>query len=95
MGQIITDSESLKKYRGQLTQVAEQLMQQLKKTESAIETVSEQWQDAQFKNFEKNFTEDKEKIEPLSKTLQRYESDVIYPLEIKVRKYEDSKTYLS
>ena len=89
MDGIINDVDSLKKFRDELLDTVDDLQKQLKKTESAIEDVAKTWKDSQFVKFHEGFKEDKEKINPLCKAIEEFESDVLYPLEQILRKYLD------
>lgn len=84
---VINDPESINAYRGKIQDAIEKLRTQLTKTEIAIETVSESWKDNNFQQFRENFNVDKEQIKPLCDVLSRYESDILYQLEQKLRTY--------
>ncbi len=77
---MISGSEAVKKFQGELLDAVDDLRTQLKRTEQAVETVSEEWQDMQFKKYEQEFTKDKEKIEPICKDIEAFEGDVLQPL---------------
>lgn len=86
---IITDSKSLNKYRGQIRQAIKDLKEQMRKTEQAIDTVHESgWKDDNFRQFQNNFTQDKEKILPLCNVLDNYESNILYHLQEKIKSME-------
>ena len=86
---IINNSESLNKYRGQIHQAIEDLKEQMKKTEQAIESVYENgWKDDNFRQFQNNFNQDKEKILPLCNVLDNYESNTLYHLQKKIESME-------
>mgnify|MGYP003313357079 CR=1 FL=1 len=87
MSQIINDVESLKKFRNDLCNTSEDLLDQLKKTDSSIESVAEKWKDSQFQKFHEGFKDDKDLIQPLCKQINEFENDVLYPLEKILRKY--------
>lgn len=87
MAGIINDYETLHKFRNELLDTVDNLRKQLKKTETAIEDVAAVWKDMQFQKYEKEFTKDKDKIEPLCKNIEEFESDVLFPLEIILEKY--------
>lgn len=93
--QVDNSSAAIHDYRGKIAHATEELKLQLKKTESAIEKVSEGWQDDNFKQFQNNFNEDKEKIKPLCDVLYNYENNLLYQLEIKLRDYEDTDVSLN
>ncbi len=89
MDGIINDVDSLRKFRNQLLDVVEDLQKQLKVTEGAVEDVAKSWGDSQFKKFKEGFDEDKELINPLSKKIESFEGDILYPLEKTLREYLD------
>lgn len=87
MAGVINDYETLHKFRNELLDTVDNLREQLKKTETAMEDVAAVWKDMQFQKYEKEFTKDKDKIEPLCKDIEEFESDVLYPLEKILEKY--------
>ena len=87
MAGVINDYETLHKFRNELLDTVDKLREQLKKTEKAMEDVSAVWKDMQFLKYEKEFNKDKEMIEPLCKDIEKFESDVLYPLEKILEKY--------
>ena len=89
MAGVINDIESLHKFRNELLDTVEDLREQLRRTENAIETVAEVWKDQQFLKYEQEFRKDKEKIEPLCKDIEAFEGDVLYPLEKILEKYSN------
>jgi len=86
---VINSSEKLREYRGQLEEAINQLKKNLKKTDSAIEQVGEKWKDDNYKEFQENFSQDKEKIPPLCNVLDDYQANTLHTLEINVRSLED------
>ena len=88
------DPEAIKAYRGKIQDSIEQLRNQLLKTESAVQTVSESWKDNNFMEFQTNFNVDKEQIKPLIKVLENYESNILSQLETKLRTYIGGPTHL-
>ena len=87
---VSNSSAAIHDYRGKIAHAIDELKDQLTKTERAIETVSEDWKDDNFKQFQNNFDEDKEKIKPLCDKLYDYENNLLYQLEIKLKAYEES-----
>ena len=87
MAGVINDYETLHKFRNELLNTVDNLREQLKKTEKAMEDVAAVWKDMQFLKYEKEFNKDKEMIEPLCKDIEEFESDVLYPLEKILEKY--------
>ena len=62
-----------------LLETVEQLQEQLKNTERAMDDVATDWKDAQFKEFHN----------PLCKRLEDYEADILRPLADIVKEYEE------
>lgn len=89
MAGVINDYESLHKFRNELLDTVDNLRDQLKKTEQAMSNVATVWKDAQFMKYENEFSKDKDKIEPLCKDIEEFESDVLYPLEKILEKYSN------
>jgi len=89
MDGIINDVDSLKDFRKKLIDTVDDLQKQLKTTEGAIEDVAQTWGDSQFVKFHEGFNEDKDLINPLSKKIKDFESEVLYPLEKTLREYLD------
>lgn len=87
MASVINDYEAIRKFRRDLLEAVEGLNEQLHKTEAAIDEVASVWKDSQFQKYHKNFSEDKERIAPLCNRLEQYESEVLYPLEVKIENY--------
>lgn len=89
MASVITNSTSLKKFRNELLDTVEDLREQLRATENAIDEVSQEWKDPQFKKYHDEFGKDKEQIEPLCKKIEEYEDDVLRGLYDIVYEYEN------
>lgn len=87
MAGVINDVESLKHFRGELMDISEDLQEQLKKTDTAIEDVASVWKDSQFKKFNEDFQKDKEMIKPLCENIEAFEGEVLRPLEDILRDY--------
>lgn len=89
MASVINNSESVKKFCNELLDTVDDLRAQLKKTERAMDEVSQEWKDPQFQKYNEEFCKDKEKIEPLCKDIEEYESDVLHPLYKILSRYEN------
>lgn len=87
MNSIINDPDSMKTFRNHLCDTVEDLERQLRSTNEAIEEVSKSWQDIQFSKFKSKFEEDVRTIEPMCNKINEFESDILYPLEEKLRRY--------
>ena len=91
---VINDPESIHEYRGRIQDVIERLNTPLRETENAIQTVSESWKDNNFQQFRNNFEKDKEDIRPLCDILSKYEDNILFNLEQKLRSYIDQRMQL-
>lgn len=87
MAASINNLEELIKFRGKIEKSIENLNQNLKKTEAAIETVSETWKDEKFTQFEQKFSEDKEQIPPLCNALTEFNDEDLYQLQQIIEEY--------
>ena len=87
MDSIINDVDSMKIFRNHLCDTVDDLKRQLRSTKEAIEEVSKSWEDSQFTKFKSKFEEDVETIIPMCNKLDEFESDILYPLEQKLRRY--------
>ena len=85
--QAINDAESMRKFRKQLDELANNLNSRLKETEHEVQNLSKTWKDFEFKRFNERFEEDKKQIIPLSKKIKEFESDYLRRKEEKIRKY--------
>lgn len=89
MNNIIVGGDAIQNYRGEIAHAVDELQLQLAKTEQAIDEAGETWKDDNFREFQQYFNEDKEKIKPLCDVLIRYEEDILYQFEQKVRTLEE------
>ena len=85
--QIITDLDAVKDLRRKLMEVLEELRVQYDQTSKAIETVAETWKDSQFEDFKNKFSEDQEKLKPLSDRIEEYDSEVLEKLQRWIEEY--------
>lgn len=90
MSSMIGSSESIKKFRGELLELVDELTSQAKRTDAALEEVAQTWKDEQFKKYQNEFAEDREIFEPLCKTIEEFESGPLYLLEERIRDYEET-----
>lgn len=84
---VINDPELIQKYRNDITNRINELRENLKKTDSAVENVSQGWKDIQFQQFQQNFNQDKELINPLCVVLEQYRDDILGPLQDRMNNY--------
>lgn len=85
---IQNDPDALHEYRMKLLEAVEKLRKDYQRTGDVIEKAySDGWRDEQFEKFRKSFNEDKERIEPLCKDLEKYGDVKLQGLEEKMRVY--------
>lgn len=84
---VINDPQALQEYRNKIRQRIQDLGEQMKSTENAIQTVGESWQDQNFQQFRDNFNVDKEKIKPLQDILNEYDEVILNNLQIRLEEY--------
>jgi len=87
MSTSINNAESVKQFRGELTQLAERLDDTLKQTEQSMEELRESWKDTQFQHFSTKFEDDKAMIRPLRDKIVEFESVTLKRKEDKIRQY--------
>lgn len=85
---LINDSNAVQELRNELLRAVENLEEQLKVTEAAINNVAETWQDTQFKKYAESFDEDKKKLQPLMDDVAWYESDPLCKIQEWIEEYE-------
>lgn len=88
MAQAINNVESLRRFRGELKSLADNLTSELRNVSSKLDNLSGTWKDKQFTEFKSQFDEDKKLLAPLSKEMLDYESN-LNDLERKLRRYLD------
>lgn len=81
------DPDELYNFRCQLSELSEKLMEQLRRTDAAMETVAEEWQDEQFHKYRDEFTEDRDLIQPLSDQINQFQEGPLQQFENIVREY--------
>lgn len=86
---VINNLDELINFRNKIMEAIENLNDQLKKTETSLETVNETWDDIKFKEFYDAFGEDKEKIIPLTKVFDEYQGEILLNLQHKIETYID------
>lgn len=80
MATMITNPEAIKKLRNDLLDTVDGLKEQLRKTESAMDEVAQEWKDMQFRKYNEEFSKDKEKIPPLCSDIEAFEDEVLRKL---------------
>ena len=85
--QAINNAESVKWFRGELTQLAQRLDDTLRETEQSIEHLTQTWKDKEFQHFSTKFETDKAMIKPLREKIVEFESVTLKCKEDKIRTY--------
>lgn len=83
------DPDELYNFRCQLSELSEKLMEQLRRTDAAMETVAKEWQDEQFHKYRDEFTEDRDQIQPLSDQINQFQEGPLQQFENITREYLD------
>lgn len=81
------DSDELNNFRCQLSELSEKLMEQLRRTDTAMETVAKEWQDEQFNKYRDEFTEDRDLIQPLSDQINQFQELILQHFEEIAKEY--------
>lgn len=81
------DPDELYNFRCQLLDLSENLMEQLRRTDAAMETVAKEWQDEQFQKYREEFSEDRDLIQPLSDQINQFQEGPLQQFEIITREY--------
>lgn len=89
MEQIINDWKAMRTLHGQLRDAVDDLQEQLKKTEHALEEVANSWKDEQFRKYNEEFSKDKDEIPPLCDKINEFEEGPLQKLEEIIHEYTD------
>lgn len=89
MSAMINDPEAIQKFRNQLLELVEELQQQLRRTDAAMEEVAQVWKDEQFQKYYREFTKDRDIFPPLCKDIEEFESGPLYQLQSILETYRD------
>lgn len=89
MASMITSSEAIRRLRDDLLDTVDGLREQLKKTESAMDEVAQEWKDTQFRKYNEEFSKDKELIPPLCNDIEAFEDEVLRRLYEIAKRYEE------
>lgn len=84
---MIIDPDELYNFRCQLSELSEKLMEQLRRTDAAMEAVAAEWQDEQFKKYRDEFMEDRDLIQPLSDQINEFQEGPLQQFEMITREY--------
>lgn len=89
MAQIINDWEAMRRFRDQLRDAVDDLQEQLKRTERALEDVANSWKDEQFRKYNDEFAKDKEQFPTLCDKITEFEEGPLHQLEEIIHEYTD------
>lgn len=78
---MIIDADELHQFRGALSELSEKLMEQLRRTDAAMDAVAKEWRDMQFHKYRDEFTEDRDLIQPLSDQINQFQAGPLQDLE--------------
>ena len=84
---IINDHVEMENFRNKLKESVDQLNQQLKRTDAAMTTVAQTWQDIQFQKYNDEFTKDKEEFPPLCQTIIEFVDGPLMQLQKYIEEY--------
>ncbi len=70
---MIVDPDELYQFRCRLSELSENLVQQLDRTNVAMETIAQEWRDAQFQKYRDEFIEDRDFLQPLSEQINEFQ----------------------
>lgn len=84
---MIIDPDELYNFRCRLSELSEKLMEQLRRTDAAMEAVATEWQDEQFKKYRDEFMEDRDLIQPLSDQINEFQEGPLQQFEMITREY--------
>lgn len=84
---MVVDADELYSFRCQLSELSEKLMEQLRRTDAAMEAVAKEWQDEQFRKYRDEFAEDRDMIHPLSDQINQFQEGPLQQFENIVREY--------
>ncbi len=86
-GKSKVDLQGLISFRQRLRTRTQQVSEQESKTRSAINLVSQSWQDENFKDFESEFSRDMARIKILVEELNRFDNPVLKNFQEKLEAY--------
>ena len=89
MSAMINDPEAVQKFRNQLLQLVENLQEQLKRTDAAMEEVAKSWKDQQFQKYYSEFIKDRDIFPPLCKDIEAFEEGPLRELQTILKDYGD------
>lgn len=84
---MIANPDDIFTFRNQLNELSDNLMQQLRRTDAAMEAVAKEWQDEQFHKYRDQFAGDRDIIQPLSDQIQQFQEGPLQQFEMIIREY--------
>lgn len=84
---MIADPDELYAFRCRLSELSDNLMAQLRRTDAAMEAVAKEWQDEQFQKYRDEFSEDRDLIQPLSDQINQFQEGPLQQFETLIREY--------
>lgn len=81
--------EEIYNFRCQLSELSDKLMEQLHRTDAAMEAVAKEWQDQQFHKYRDEFTEDRDLIQPLSDQINQFQEGPLQQFQIIAKEYDE------
>lgn len=84
---MIINPDELYAFRCKLSELSENLMEQLRRTDAAMEAVAKEWQDEQFCKYRDEFCDDRDLIQPLSDQINQFQDGPLLQFENITREY--------
>lgn len=84
---MVVDPDELYNFRCKLSELSDKLMEQLHRTDAAMDAVAKEWQDEQFQKYRDEFTEDRDLIQPLSDQINQFQEGPLQQFENLTREY--------
>lgn len=84
---MVVDPDELYNFRCKLSELSDKLMEQLHRTDAAMDAVAKEWQDEQFQKYRDEFTEDRDLIQPLSDQINQFQEGPLQQFENIIREY--------
>ncbi len=81
--------EEVYSFRMKLQQLADDLNDQLRRTDAAMDAVAQEWKDAQFKKYHEQFIEDRDLIAPLRDEITEFQEGPLQQIQINAQEYLD------
>lgn len=86
---MINDPKAIQKFRYELIKLVDNLREQLRRTDTALDEVATSWRDEQFKKYYREFSNDRDIFDPLCKDLDDFEAGPLAELQSILEEYND------